>query len=120
MSEDEFWMQLRFRIMWSGGLTGRLSGYCDWFNAKHYFLDGVYPRITGEVGFLRGREVIELPFTLFLGREVDSLETIEWADFLPPEGTTGWILDRENHIEIYPSWAVNPPIVPADPPADSN
>jgi len=121
MSESEFWRLLQFQV---NRCVPRLSdpgiGYCDWFEPKHYFLDGHAPRITGQVGFVCIRGVSKLAFTLFLTHSVDSLEEIPWATLLPADGTNEWLLDRGNLIEINPSWAVKPPGIGPDRPADSN
>jgi hypothetical protein len=110
MNEDEFWRLLRFQINCCvPGLLDPRIGYCDWFEPKHYFLDGRSPRITGHVGFVCVRGVSDLAFTLFLGRSVDSLEEIQWEFLLPPDGSTGWLLDHGNQIEINPKWATKPP-----------
>ncbi len=105
MNEDEFWKQLRFRIYCAGSLKEPLPGYLDWFTPRRYVFDGPSPRITGKVGFVNGRDVIEMDFTLFLNSAAGSVADIEWANLLPPEESTGWLsFDTfHNRIEIDPS-----------------
>jgi hypothetical protein len=123
MSEDEFWTLLRFRKM-SGvpGSTEKLPGYCDWFEPKRYFLDGLAPRITGRMGFFSSNAVDHLDFTLFLRHAVRALEEIEWATLIPPDECGGWLLyDKDfGRIEINPSFAFHPPALTPDAASESN
>jgi hypothetical protein len=111
VSEDEFWTQLRFRIM---GISRAPLGYCDWFKPKSYTLDGSLPRISGKIGFVGGPNVREFTFTLFLNHLPGSWEGIQWDALLPPDGADEWFMfDRDcGQIEMRPPSPVNPRLTP--------
>lgn len=114
MVERDFWMSLEFRISREfARLPDRRYRFfwCDGFVPRDYLLDDATPRIVGTVWICDGPAQEEWQFALLLPSPSSTLEDLDWAALLPPDGTTGWMsFDAEHRcLEIQPSLAVPEP-----------
>jgi hypothetical protein len=82
--------------------------WCDGFIPEQCVLDGLSPRITGQVWICDGPREDQWEFTLILNRPVASRAKIDWSSLLPPENVTRWLtLDQPGkRIQIEPSAVV--------------
>jgi hypothetical protein len=98
MTEDEFWLALRFRLNSSSELSS--LGYCDWFTPKRYFLGPPNPRIDGRVGFLGGPGNGEYEFSISLPTQCENLNDLDWSRLIPDPDTTGWAMLEDDRLYL--------------------
>ena len=111
MSEDDYWVDLEFRVCreFEGMPENHLRfRWCDGFIPERYLLNDQSPCITGHVWICNGQEQEKWEFTLVLNQSVSSPSEIDWASLLPPENVTKWMgVDlAQKRIEIEPSAGV--------------
>ena len=111
MDETDYWVSLEYRLCreFAGMTNWNLRHlWCDGFIPERYHLGDSEPRITGCAWICHGERQEEWKFTLFLPRQFDSRDAIDWSALLPAENVTRWLaLDLVGkRIQIEPSAAV--------------
>ena|SRR5688572_5410529 len=114
MNQKEYWSRLEYRLCDEfRGMSDRRFDklWCDGFIPEVYLFHDDTPRIQGKVWIVKVQSQAEWKFQLFLPKEFDSVDAIDWDRLLPPPKVTKWLaVDWEGRlIQIDPGEAVPDP-----------